>query len=106
MIARPEEMSMGRATAFAGLPLFPEQAIAPGLFSVIGYQANLAAPDDLSGHLDVDRARDVPARNHGLAVDPSVYGYGRGIELPDESALIVYLRTGGHGRKDAQVAAL
>jgi len=47
-----------------------------------------------------------PARNHGFAVDPSVYGYGRGIELPDGSVLAVYIHTGGHTTKDAQTEAL
>jgi pimeloyl-ACP methyl ester carboxylesterase len=47
-----------------------------------------------------------PARNHGFAVDPSVYGYGRGIELPDGSVLAVYIHTGGHTTKDAKTEAL
>jgi hypothetical protein len=47
-----------------------------------------------------------PARDHGFAVDSSVYGYGRGIELPDGSILAVYLHTGGHSTKDAQTEAL
>lgn len=47
-----------------------------------------------------------PARNHGFAVDPSVYGYGRGVELSDGSVLAVYIHTGGHRTKDAQTEAL
>jgi sialidase-1 len=47
-----------------------------------------------------------PAKNHGFAVDPAVYGYGRGIELPDGSILAVYIHTGGHSTKDAQTEAL
>ncbi len=47
-----------------------------------------------------------PARNHGFTVDPSVYGYGRGIKLPDGSVLAVYIHTGGHATKDAKTEAL
>jgi hypothetical protein len=47
-----------------------------------------------------------PARNHGFVVDGSVYGYGRGIELPDGSILAVYIHTGGHATKDARTEAL
>ena len=47
-----------------------------------------------------------PARNHGFAVDGSVYGYGRGIELPDGSVLAVYIHTGGHTTSDARTEAL
>ncbi len=39
--------------------------------------------------------------NYGFAVDPSVYGYSRGIELPDGSVYIVYQGTGGHTTADA-----
>ncbi len=47
-----------------------------------------------------------PNAKYGFAVDPSVYGYGRGIELPDGSVLAVYLHTGGHRTHDAQTEAL
>jgi hypothetical protein len=47
-----------------------------------------------------------PARNHGFAVDKAVYGYGRGIELPDGSVLAVYIHTGGHALQDARTEAL
>jgi hypothetical protein len=47
-----------------------------------------------------------PARNHGFAVDPSVYGYGRGLQMPDGSIFAVYIHTGGHTTKDAQTEAL
>lgn len=47
-----------------------------------------------------------PAKNHGFAVDPSVYGYGRGTLLPDGSVLMAYIHTGGHRTKDAQTEAI
>ena len=47
-----------------------------------------------------------PANTHGFAVDPSVYGYGTGIEMPDGSVLAVYIHTGGHATKDAQTETL
>jgi photosystem II stability/assembly factor-like uncharacterized protein len=47
-----------------------------------------------------------PARDRGFVVDRSVYGYGRGIELPDGSVFAVYIHTGGHRTKDAQTEAL
>ena len=43
----------------------------------------------------------VPHQDDGFAVDPSVYGYGKGIELPDGSVYVVYIHTGGHASKDA-----
>ena len=47
-----------------------------------------------------------PAENHGFAVDPSVYGYGRGIVLPDGSVWAVYIHTGGHATQDARTEAI
>ena len=47
-----------------------------------------------------------PAANHGFAVDPSVYGYGRGMVLPDGSVFAAYIHTGGHATKDAQTEAI
>ncbi|MCE9591058.1 MAG: glycoside hydrolase [Planctomycetes bacterium] len=47
-----------------------------------------------------------PAPNHGFAIDPSVYGYGRVAELPDGSLFAVYQHTGGHALKDAQTQAI
>jgi photosystem II stability/assembly factor-like uncharacterized protein len=47
-----------------------------------------------------------PAPNYGFAVDSTVYGYGKGIELPDGSVYIVYINTGGHTTKDAQTEAI
>jgi photosystem II stability/assembly factor-like uncharacterized protein len=47
-----------------------------------------------------------PARHHGFAVDPSVYGYGRGTLLSDGSVFMAYIHTGGHAAKDAQTEAI
>lgn len=38
----------------------------------------------------------------GFPVDPSTYGYSRGIELPDGSVYMVYIHTGGHKTDDAK----
>ncbi|MBL8291397.1 MAG: exo-alpha-sialidase [Bryobacterales bacterium] len=40
--------------------------------------------------------------NYGFTVDPTVYGYSRGVELPDGSLYIVYQATGGHTTEDAR----
>ena len=34
--------------------------------------------------------------DYGFAVDPTVYGYSRGVELPDGSIYLVFQATGGH----------
>jgi len=47
-----------------------------------------------------------PAPNHGFAVDPSSYGYGRGCLLPDGSVLLAYIHTGGHKTEDARTEAI
>ncbi len=39
-------------------------------------------------------------------IDKSVYGYGKGIQLPDGSVFIVYINTGGHSTHDAQTEAI
>lgn len=44
--------------------------------------------------------------DYGFSIDPSVYGYSRGIQLPDGSIYIVYLHTGGHKWEDARREAL
>lgn len=44
--------------------------------------------------------------DHGFTVDPSVYGYSRGIELPDGTLYIVYQGTGGHTTKDAAAMSI
>ncbi|MBU4270335.1 MAG: glycoside hydrolase [Planctomycetes bacterium] len=55
---------------------------------------------------DGGRTWIAPARDHGFAVDARVYGYGRGVELPDGSVLAVYIHTGGHKPEDARTGAL
>lgn len=50
---------------------------------------------------DEGRTWLVPDMDRGFAVDPSVYGYGKGIELPDGSVYVVYIHTGGHKAEDA-----
>lgn len=47
-----------------------------------------------------------PDAKYGFAVDANVYGYGKGIELPDGSVFIAYISTGGHSTKDAQTEAI
>jgi hypothetical protein len=55
---------------------------------------------------DGGRTWNAPHEKHGFAVDPAVYGYGRGIELPDGSVFAVYIHTGGHTTHDAKTEAL
>ena len=43
-----------------------------------------------------------PAPDYGFSVDPSVYGYCRGILLPDGDILMSYLDSGGHHSGDAR----
>ena len=40
--------------------------------------------------------------DYGFSIDPSVYGYSRGIQLPDGSIYIVYQGKGGHKWDDAR----
>ena len=47
-----------------------------------------------------------PAKNYAFPVDPSVYGYAKGIELPDGSVFAVYINTGGHRTEDAKSNAI
>ncbi|MFN7921509.1 MAG: sialidase family protein [Bryobacteraceae bacterium] len=44
--------------------------------------------------------------NYGFTVDPTAYGYSRGVELPDGSVYIVYQGTGGHKSGDAQAMSI
>ena len=44
--------------------------------------------------------------DYGFSIDPSVYGYSRGIQLPDGSIYLVYLATGGHKWDDARHESL
>jgi photosystem II stability/assembly factor-like uncharacterized protein len=46
-----------------------------------------------------------PAKDHGFLVD-NCYGYGKAMELPDGSLLIVDQGTGGHGAQDAKNMSL
>ena len=39
-------------------------------------------------------------------MDPSVYGYGQAVELPDGSVWAAYIHTGGHTTGDAKTEAL
>jgi photosystem II stability/assembly factor-like uncharacterized protein len=55
---------------------------------------------------DGGRTWVAPSPKHGFAVDASVYGYSKGIELPDGSIFAVYIHTGGHRTKDAQTEAI
>ena len=43
---------------------------------------------------------------YGYSVDPSVYGYSHAMVLPDGTAYVVYLHTGGHRPGDARTEAL
>ena len=43
-----------------------------------------------------------PHAKWGFPVDPSVYGYGQAVELPDGSIWAVYIHTGGHATEDAK----
>ena len=47
-----------------------------------------------------------PHEKWGFPVDPSVYGYGQAVELPDGSIWAVYIHTGGHATGDAKTEAL
>ena len=44
--------------------------------------------------------------DYGFPVDPSVYGYSRGTQLPDGSVYVVFQGTGGHKSEDARSMAL
>ncbi len=47
-----------------------------------------------------------PKDKIGYAVDPSVYGYSHAMLLPDGTAYVVYLHTGGHRPHDARTEAI
>ena len=47
-----------------------------------------------------------PGERYGYSVDPSVYGYCHPMLLPDGTAYLVYLHTGGHRPGDARTEAL
>ena len=56
--------------------------------------------------IDGGRSWNGAGANYGFTVDPSVYGYSRGIELPDGSLYIVYQGTGGHTTTDAATMSI
>ncbi|MBN1342872.1 MAG: exo-alpha-sialidase [Phycisphaerae bacterium] len=43
-----------------------------------------------------------PAAKHGFVVDAGVYGYAKGVLMPDGSVFAAYIHTGGHKTKDAE----
>ena len=47
-----------------------------------------------------------PGERYGYSVDPSVYGYCHPMLLPDGTAYVVYLHTGGHRPQHARTEAL
>lgn len=47
-----------------------------------------------------------PGDHYGYRIDPSVYGYCHPMRLPDGTAYLVYLHTGGHSAADARTEAL
>ena len=47
-----------------------------------------------------------PGQRYGYSVDPSVYGYCHATLLPDGTAYVVYLHTGGHRPEHARTEAL
>ena len=49
---------------------------------------------------------EADGKPYGYSVDPSVYGYCHPILLPDGTAYVVYLHTGGHRPDDARAESL
>jgi sialidase-1 len=47
-----------------------------------------------------------PALNHGFPVDPSAYGYGKAVELPDGSMFVAYIDNIGRTPKDMEREAV
>jgi hypothetical protein len=47
-----------------------------------------------------------PDRRWGFPIDPSVYGYGQAVELPDGTVWAAYIHTGGHRTEDAKAEAI
>jgi sialidase-1 len=97
----------------------------PSSFGMRMYEAGLLCLDDgtllclhgtynkegesgIRGILSADGGRTwvAPAATYGFEVDPSVYGYTRGIKLPDGSVYLAYIGTGGHGSEDARTMAI
>ncbi len=69
-----------------------------GSYGAGGFRAIFSTDD---GHTWV-----APAAKHGFAIDANVYGYGKGIVLPDGSVYAAYIHTGGHRTKDARTNAI
>ena len=44
--------------------------------------------------------------DYGFSIDPDVYGYARGIQMPDGSIFIVYIRNGGHNADQLKQEAI
>jgi sialidase-1 len=44
--------------------------------------------------------------DYGFVIDPTVYGYSRGIQLPDGSIYLVFQATGGHRSEDARAMTI
>ena len=55
---------------------------------------------------DGGRTWVAPSAEYGFAVDAKVYGYSKGILLPDGTVYAVYIHSGGHRTKDAQNNAI
>lgn len=69
------------------------------------------SPDSLWGlqcMFSVDRGETwrVPAPDRGFSIDTDAYGYGKGVELPDGSIYVVYIKTSGTSREDAATNAV
>ena len=47
-----------------------------------------------------------PSLTTGFVVDATVYGYAKGVELPDGSVYLVYIDSGGHSAHDAMNEAI
>jgi sialidase-1 len=44
--------------------------------------------------------------DYGFSIDPDVYGYSRGIQMPDGSIFLVYIRNGGHNADQLKQEAI
>ena len=95
-----EPVSFGMRMYEPGLLVMDDGALLclHGSYGAGGFRAIISA--------DGGRTWTAPAPDHGFAVDPSVYGYGRGMVLPDGSVFAAYIHTGGHRTQDAQTQAI
>ena len=55
---------------------------------------------------DGGRTWNGPGDHYGYSVDPTVYGYCHPMLLPDGTAYVTYIHTGGHRSHDARTEAL